>query len=79
MFLSFQVSLVVAVGMEKPKYLKGLVLHYNDSFDSQTIADTLRQLSGVVDVMVVKTDRQAYLKIDEQLFDEQSLASYRQQ
>jgi hypothetical protein len=39
----------------------------------------LRQLSGVVDVMVVKTDRQAYLKIDEQLFDEQSLASYRQQ
>jgi predicted MFS family arabinose efflux permease len=71
--------LVVAVGMEKPKYLKGLVLHYGDSFDSQTIADTLRQLSGVVDVMVVKTDRQAYLKIDEQLFDEQSLASYRQQ
>ncbi|CAH0993264.1 Inner membrane transport protein YajR [Sinobacterium norvegicum] len=73
------VWLLVAAGMQKPKHLKGLVLRYGDSFDSASIAGKLSKLAGVVDVMVIKTDRQAYLKIDEQLFDEESLTGFRQQ
>ncbi|ROR94841.1 putative MFS family arabinose efflux permease [Sinobacterium caligoides] len=69
--------LLIAVGMKKPRHLKGLALRYQSCFSAEDMLAELKLVPGVVDVMLVAKDCQAYLKVDEKVFVETEILPFK--
>lgn len=70
--------LLVAWGMADPNYLSNYLLRVGKLDDSQVtdLANRLRSLDGVADVVIIPEDEIAYLKVDLKLVDQDELDGY---
>ncbi|MEO1889307.1 MAG: MFS transporter [Cycloclasticus sp.] len=66
---------VVALGMESPRHMSSLLKHIEIETDAQAkeITDKLLAVKGVLDVGISVDDSTAYLKVDNDLLDEEEL------
>ncbi|ORU91339.1 MAG: MFS transporter [Cycloclasticus sp. symbiont of Poecilosclerida sp. N] len=66
---------VVAVSMESPRHMSGLLKHIEIETDAQAkqITDMLLAVKGVLDVDISVDDSTAYLKVDNELLDKKAL------
>ena len=64
----------VAIGMNSPRYLRAIRLHFDDAI-SETMVASLRDLPGVREVLLTTGEREGVLQVDETVFDERSLAA----
>ncbi len=72
------VWLAVAAGMEQPPFLNSMVLSFDvlSMEEAPALAERLRAVAGVHDVVVLVEERVAYLKVDRQQLDEAALAAF---
>lgn len=72
------VWLAVAAGMEQPPFLSSLLLKFEalEAGEAQALAERLRAVGGVHEVVVLVEERVAYLKVDRQQLDESALAAF---
>lgn len=72
------VWLVVAARMEQPAFLNSMVLSFDalSADEAPALAERLRAVAGVHDVVVLVEERVAYLKVDRQQLDEAALATF---
>jgi MFS family permease len=63
------VWLLAAVGMTQPNYLTTRLLPIADVSEAATLTAKLRQVPGVVDVVIIAEENLAYLKVDSKSFD----------
>lgn len=69
--------LVIAWGMQAPGKAQDVVLQYDgDRFVAEDLLAQLVALQGVRDVTLLAEERLAYLKVDERVFEQQSLQAY---
>ncbi|HEX4869517.1 MAG TPA: MFS transporter [Moraxellaceae bacterium] len=70
--------LVVASGMEQPPFLNSLMLSFQrlSAEEAPLVAERLRAVPGVHEVVVLVEERVAYLKVDRQQLDEAALAAF---
>jgi predicted MFS family arabinose efflux permease len=66
--------LVVAWFMTPPKFLASLLIPLQHH-DGEQVAQRLRAVDGVVEVLVIESERVAYLKVDPQRVDRQTLTA----
>ncbi len=68
----------VALTMPAPSHTSSFVIQLRDAArtDARAVDQTLRDLPGVEDVVILEGADTAYLKVDRQLFDEQRLAEF---
>ena len=67
--------LVVAVGMQSPRYLTTRLLRLGvlDEEGARLLAQKMTAVAGVAEVVVIAEDQMAYLKIDPRALDEEAL------
>jgi len=67
--------IVIAVGMHVPAYLSNYMVHLDESLldDTASLTDKLMAVVGVHEAKVVVEDSTAYLRIDKQKFDPETL------
>ena len=65
------VWLIVAAGMTQPRYVTTRLIPIAESpaADAENLASKLRQVPGVVEVVIVAEEGLAYLKVDSKFFD----------
>lgn len=70
--------LAIAAGMEQPPFLNSVMLTFAElsAEEAPVVAERLRAVAGVHDVVVLVEERVAYLKVDRQQFDETALAAF---
>lgn len=70
--------LAVAAGMEPPPFLNSLMLNFQklSPEEAPLIAERLRAVPGVHEVVVLAEEQVAYLKVDRQQLDEAALAAF---
>lgn len=70
--------LVVAAGMEPPPFLSSIMLSFDHltSDEAPLLAEQLRAVAGVHDVVVLVEEQVAYLKVDKQQLDEVALQAF---
>lgn len=70
--------LLVAAGMAPPPFLNSLMLSFEQlsAEEAPLIAERLRAVAGVEDVVVLVEERVAYLKVDKQRLDEAALQAF---
>lgn len=70
--------LVIAAAMEPPPFLASMMLSFGqlDAADAPQLAERLRGVVGVQDVVVLVEEKVAYLKVDRERLDEQALAAF---
>jgi predicted MFS family arabinose efflux permease len=68
--------LLVAVGMRSPRYLSTRLLRLGalDEEGARLLAQRISAVRGVAEAVVIAEDRVAYLKIDQQVLDEEALS-----
>jgi len=66
---------ILAITMRPPAYLANLVMPVQDLDESQasTLAAELETVAGVVEVVIITDENEAYLKVDNQLLDRDTL------
>lgn len=69
---------LVAIRMAPPPFLNSLMLNFEtlSTEDAPIIAERLRALAGVEDVVVLVEEKVAYLKVDRQRLDTAALAAF---
>lgn len=72
------VWLLVAAGMKAPSHYSSYLLNVGQvsAAEASSIAERLRQVSGVAEAVVVPEDGVAYLKVDRHDLDEESLGTF---
>lgn len=72
------VWLAVAAWMEQPPFLSSLMLTFEslEAAEAPALAERLRAVSGVHEVVVLVEERVAYLKVDRRQLDEGALAAF---
>ncbi|MDF3029888.1 MAG: putative Permease of the major facilitator superfamily [Moraxellaceae bacterium] len=72
------VWLVIAAAMEPPPFLSSLMLNFTrlSAEEAPQLAERLRGVAGVQDVVVLVEEKVAYLKVDRDSLDEQALAAF---
>ncbi|HET8730529.1 MAG TPA: MFS transporter [Moraxellaceae bacterium] len=72
------VWLLVAAGMEPPPFLNSLMLTFRQlsAEEAPLMAERLRAVPGVHEVVVLVEEQVAYLKVDRQQLDEAALAAF---
>ncbi|MDF2445134.1 MAG: putative Permease of the major facilitator superfamily [Moraxellaceae bacterium] len=70
--------LLVASGMAPPPFLNSVMLNFEHltAEEAPAVAERLRAVAGVQDVVVVVEERVAYLKVDKKLLDEEALRAF---
>lgn len=70
--------LLVAAGMAPPPFLNSLMLSFDSlsAEDAPALAERLRAVAGVEDVVVLVEEKVAYLKVDRQALDETALQAF---
>ncbi|ACE84505.1 major facilitator family transporter [Cellvibrio japonicus Ueda107] len=66
--------LLGAWGMTPPRFLASVLIPLRGR-DPQWVADQLRQVNGVAEVVIVSSENMAYLKVDQKLVDRKALAT----
>jgi MFS family permease len=66
--------LAVAWSMKPPRFLASVLIPLGQH-DHQIIADKLRAVEGVAEVVIVTSENTAYLKVDQRLVDRKALAA----
>ena len=66
---------LLALGLQSPKALQTLVLRVGDT-DHQDFAKIVSTITGVEDILVLQGEQLAYIKVDKQRVDMQSLKPY---
>ena len=61
--------LIIAVTMKRPNYLTTRLLRLSQAADTDTLVRKLRGMPGVSEVVVVREEGLAYLKVDSKVFD----------
>ncbi|MCD6061989.1 MAG: major facilitator superfamily 1, partial [Moraxellaceae bacterium] len=69
---------VIAAAMEPPPFLSSLMLNFTrlSAEEAPQLAERLRGVAGVQDVVVLVEEKVAYLKVDRDSLDEQALAAF---
>lgn len=68
------VWLAVAWSMKPPRFLASVLIPLGQH-DHQAIADKLRAVEGVAEVVIVTSENTAYLKVDQRMVDRKALAA----
>jgi len=68
------VWLAVAWKMQPPKYLASVLIPLRNH-DREQVAERLRAVRGVAEVLIVASENTAYLKVDQRLVDRKALAA----
>ena len=66
---------LLALGLQSPRALQTLVLQVGDT-DRQEFAKIVSTITGVEDILLVEGEPLAYIKVDKQKVDMQSLKPY---
>ena len=67
--------LLAALTMKKPLHLSSKIIAIAECDDAKALQTKLLNTPGIFDAMVCPTEKVAYLKIDKQIFKEESLAA----
>jgi predicted MFS family arabinose efflux permease len=66
---------ILALGLQSPRALQTLVLQVGDT-DHQDFAKIISTITGVEDILLIEGEQLAYIKVDKQRVDMQSLKPY---
>jgi MFS family permease len=66
--------LLIAWKMEPPQFLASVLIPLPENYQPG-LAERLADVKGVAEVLIVDSERTAYLKVDQQLVDRKTLAA----